>query len=200
MVHHMLFMLSRAALSRVDTQKTAKFAVAAASALADRKDHEGLRRAAALMTEVLQPMEPPPRELRRPDWPGPSADPAAQTEPVRAPYPVGSPSPVASKQLSTRAWIEMEKVGDFHVTLQVTNIKAALLNVSGPNNYKGYYEITPVPVGVEVALLDDEGCRVPVTFTKVSGQPGFTTVKVEIWDGPRTDLPTLTPYQANPFK
>ena len=200
MVHHVLLMLSRAALSRVDTQKTARSAVAAASALADRKDHEGLRRAAAIMTEVFQPMEPPPRAHRRPDWPGPSPHPAASTEPVRAPDPVGSPSPIASKELSTRAWIEMEKVGAFHVTLQVTNVKAALLNVSGPNNYKGYYEITPVPVGVGVALLDDEGCGVPVTFTRISGRPGFTTVKVEIWDGPRTDLPTLTPYQANPFK
>ena len=171
MVHHVLLMLSRAALSKVDKEKTARSAVAAASALADRKDHEGLRRAAAIITEVFQPMGPPPQAHRRPDSPGPSAAPAASTESVGTPGLVGSPSPIASKELSTRAWIEMEKVGDFHVTLQVTNVKAALLNVSGPNNYKGYYEITPVPVGVEVALLDDEGDRVPAFRSPVDPPP-----------------------------
>ena len=112
----------------------------------------------------------------------------------------GVPSPTASLNLSTRGFMESEHVGEYFVIMQVDNFRSHLLTVSGPSNYKGFYDISKLKFGSTTALVDDEQEPVPVTVTRLRDQKGYADVRLEVWSSLPAGLSVLSPYMRNPFK
>ena len=110
------------------------------------------------------------------------------------------PAPTASQTFSTRGFMESEHVGEYFVILQADNHRSHLLSVSGPGNYKGYYDISRLRFETKTGLVDDEKDPVPVTVTRKRHQKGYADVCLEIWASPPPGLPVLSPYMRNPFK
>jgi hypothetical protein len=96
--------------------------------------------------------------------------------------------------------MECERVGEYFVILQVDNFRSHLLTVSGPDDYKGFYDISRLPFGTTTALVDDEKEPVPVTVTRRREQKGYAVVRVEVWASLPPRLSVLSPYLRNPFK
>ncbi len=110
------------------------------------------------------------------------------------------PCPTASLDLSTRGFMESEHVGEYFVILQVDNLRSHLLTVSGPGDYKGFYDISRLKFGITTALVDDEKEPVPVTVTRLRDPKGYADVRLEVWASLPPGLSVLSPYMRNPFK
>jgi hypothetical protein len=96
--------------------------------------------------------------------------------------------------------MESERVGAYFVILQVDNLRSHLLTVSGPENYKGFYDISHMRFGIRTALVDDEKEPVPVTATRLRHPKGYAEVRIEVWASLPHGLSVLSPYMRNPFK
>jgi hypothetical protein len=112
-----------------------------------------------------------------------------------------SRDPIASKELTTRGFVEMGKMGDFDLSLEVDNLRTVLFNASSrPLNFRGYYDLTRIPMGKRLQLLDDEKAMVPLTVERIQGKPLWVAVRVEFWETPPKNLQKLSPWRDDPFK
>jgi hypothetical protein len=112
--------------------------------------------------------------------------------------PVGSSDSMQSCELSTRQFVDTKDFCGYFLMLDKDPF-AVQLTVNG-HGFRGYYDLSRLPLSTRFALLDDEATPVPVVLQRLSGKPGFERVAVEVHADIPRGLPTLKPWRNDPFK
>jgi hypothetical protein len=103
---------------------------------------------------------------------------------------------VHTGELTTRGSYDSADIGGYFFSLEVDNLHSVLFIIGDC----GHYDLTRVPLNVDIGVVDDEDEAVPIVLRRVIRRKGWTTVQIEVRPELPSGLPLLKPWHRIVFK